>query len=53
MGQRQKSGAFFKKNKSNQYKVIETFLLGLKVWGFETKNIDVLVLRKISLDNAG
>ena len=41
------------KKKSNQYKVIEKFLRVLKDRGFETKNIDVLVRRKIRLDNPG
>ena len=45
--------SFFLKKKSDQYEVIEKFLRGLKARGFETKNIDVLVLRKIRLDNAG
>ena len=44
---------FFSKKKSDQYKVIEKFLRGLKARGFETKNINVLVRRKIRLDNAG
>ena len=44
---------FFLKNKSDQYEVIEKFLRGLKAREFETKNIDVLVWRKIRLDNAG
>ena len=33
--------------------MIEKFLRGLKARGFETKNINVLVGRKIRLDKAG
>ena len=43
----------FLKNKSNQYEGIEKFLRGFKAREFETKNINVLVRRKIRLDNAG
>ena len=41
------------KKKRNQYKVTDKFLRVLKDRGFDIKNIDVLVRRKIRLDNAG
>ena len=48
-----KKCSLFLKKKSDQYEVIEKFFRGLKSRGFETKNINVLVWRKIRLDNAG
>ena len=48
-----KKWSFFLKKKSDQYEVIEKLFQGLKARGFVTKNIDVLVRRKIRLDNAG
>ena len=52
-GATSKKWSFFLKKKSDQYDVIEKFLLELKVKGYETKAIDVHYRRKLRMDNAG
>ena len=52
-GARLKKWSFFLKKKSDQYDVIEKFLLELKVKGCETKVIDVHYRSKLKMDNAG
>ena len=52
-GTASKKWSFFFKKKSDQYDVIEKFLLELKVKGYGTKVIDVHYRRKLRMDNAG
>ena len=52
-GATSKKWSFFLKKKSDQYDVIEKFLLELKVKGYETKVIDGYYKRNLRMDNAG